>query len=121
MGEIVKAYKTYAEQVDLLVSRGMEVDDSESAIETLRRAPDSRVSVVCQRPGVLAPDSRRRCCTARFKGLTEVQPLPSGRVGRRAWLADQEHRRAGNGLLPDVPVGAGNWFLGRSVGYSSSR
>lgn len=32
MGEDVKAYKTYAEQVGLLVSRGMGAEDPETAV-----------------------------------------------------------------------------------------
>lgn len=40
----MKAYQTYAEQVDLLVSRGMVVDDLEAAVETLRRVNYYRLS-----------------------------------------------------------------------------
>lgn len=44
MGEDVKAHKRYAEQVGLLVSRGMDVEDPETAVETLRRVNYYRLS-----------------------------------------------------------------------------
>lgn len=44
MSEDTKAYKTYAEQVDILVSRGMEVDDLKAAVGTLQRVNYYRLS-----------------------------------------------------------------------------
>jgi abortive infection bacteriophage resistance protein len=44
MSEDVKAYKTYAEQVALLESRGMDVGDRDSAVSTLRRVNYYRLS-----------------------------------------------------------------------------
>lgn len=44
MSEDVKAYKTYAEQVALLQSRGMDVGDRDSAMSTLRRVNYYRLS-----------------------------------------------------------------------------
>lgn len=44
MGEDVKGHKTYVEQVGLLVSRGMDVEDLEAAVETLRRVNYYRLS-----------------------------------------------------------------------------
>lgn len=40
----VKAYRTYEDQVDLLVSRGMAVGDREQAVDTLRRINYYRLS-----------------------------------------------------------------------------
>lgn len=44
MGEGVKSYKTYAEQVSLLESRGMKIEDPEAAIWILRRVYYYRLS-----------------------------------------------------------------------------
>lgn len=44
MGEDVKAYKTYAEQVALLESRGMDMGDHDTAMATLRRVNYYRLS-----------------------------------------------------------------------------
>lgn len=44
MGEDVKAYKTYAEQVGLLAGRGMDMGDPEAAVETLRKVNYYRLS-----------------------------------------------------------------------------
>lgn len=44
MGEDVKAYKTYAEQVDILAGRGMDMGDRDAAVETLRRVNYYRLS-----------------------------------------------------------------------------
>lgn len=44
MSEDVKAYKTYAEQVDILAGRGMEMGDREAAVATLRRVNYYRLS-----------------------------------------------------------------------------
>lgn len=43
-GEDVKTYKTYVEQVGVLAGRGMDVGDSEVAVETLRRVNYYRLS-----------------------------------------------------------------------------
>lgn len=44
MGEGVKAYKTYAQQVEILAARGMDMGDRESASATLRRVNYYRLS-----------------------------------------------------------------------------
>lgn len=44
MGEDVKAYKTYAQQVEVLAGRGMDMGDQESAVATLRRLNYYRLS-----------------------------------------------------------------------------
>ncbi|MED6045674.1 MULTISPECIES: Abi family protein [Rothia] len=44
MGENVKAYKTYAEQVEILAGRGMDMGDRDAAAETLRRVNYYRLS-----------------------------------------------------------------------------
>ncbi|MGH3435107.1 MAG: Abi family protein [Sciscionella sp.] len=44
MGEDVKAYKTYAQQVEILAGRGMDMGDQESAVATLRRVNYYRLS-----------------------------------------------------------------------------
>lgn len=44
MGEGVKAYKTYAEQVEILAGRGMDMGDRDAAVETLRRVNYYRLS-----------------------------------------------------------------------------
>lgn len=44
VGEDVKAYKTYAEQVEILAGRGMDMGDRDAAVETLRRVNYYRLS-----------------------------------------------------------------------------
>ena len=44
VGEGVKAYKTYARQVEILAGRGMDMGDRESAAATLRRVNYYRLS-----------------------------------------------------------------------------
>ena len=44
MGEDVKAYRTYAEQVEILARRGMDMGDRDAAVETLRRVNYYRLS-----------------------------------------------------------------------------
>lgn len=44
MGEDVKAYKAYAEQVAILAGRGMDMGDRDAAVETLRRVNYYRLS-----------------------------------------------------------------------------
>ena len=44
MGEDVKAYKAYVEQVKILAGRGMDMGDRDAAVETLRRVNYYRLS-----------------------------------------------------------------------------
>lgn len=44
MGVDVKAYKTYAEQVEILAGRGMDMGDRDAAVEMLRRVNYYRLS-----------------------------------------------------------------------------